>query len=599
MCGIAGELRFDGLQPDPSRIDRMTAALARRGPDAEGRHFDGPVAFGHRRLAIIDLSPRSAQPMVDEAAGLALVFNGTIYNYPKLRAELIGRGHHFHSDGDTEVILRAYAEWGEACVERLSGMFAFAIWDRRAGRLFLARDRLGIKPLYYSRTGDRVRFASSIQALLAAGEVDTAIDPVALHHHFSLHAVVPAPRTLLAGVRKVEPATTLGFDLSGRVRERRYWQLAAQRPRHAMDEHEWQAAIHDALCAAVQKRLTVADVKVGVLLSGGLDSSLLVALLAEHGVGDLLTFSVGFEDQPEERGHEFEYSDAVASHFGTRHHQYAIPNHAVLDRLPEAVDHMAEPMVGQDAVAFYLLAEQVSKTVKAVQSGQGADEVFGGYFWYPRMRAETVGEPVERFRRHYFDRDHDEFLATVDPRHHGADHTAALVAARLAEPLADEFIDQVLRMDVTMLITDDPVKRVDNMTMAWGLEARVPFLDHEVVELAAQMPPELKLASGGKHILKGIARGLLPDAVIDRAKGYFPMPALKYVRGDFLDFMRGILDSDACRGRGLFRRDYVERLLAEPEAHHTRIQGSKLWHLALLELWLQRNVDGAAGRGSR
>ena len=204
---------------------------------------------------------------------------------------------------------------------------------------------------------------------------------------------------------------------------------------------------------------------------------------------------------------------------------------------------MAEPMVGQDAVAFYLLAEQVSREVKVVQSGQGADEVFGGYFWYPRMLAEDPARPaVERFRDHYFDRDHDEFLATVTAPYRGDDHTAALVAARLAEPDADTFLDQVLRFDVTTLIVDDPVKRVDNMTMAWGLEARVPFLDHQLVELAARMPPELRLKSGGKHPLKQIARGLLPDGVIDRPKGYFPVPALKYVRGPFLEFMRGVLE---------------------------------------------------------
>jgi asparagine synthase (glutamine-hydrolysing) len=333
-----------------------------------------------------------------------------------------------------------------------------------------------------------------------------------------------------------------------------------------------------------------------VLLSGGLDSSLLVGLLAEAGVSDILTFSVGFEDQPEEKGSEFEYSDQVVERFATRHHRYRIPNDEVLRRLPEAVDAMAEPMVGQDAVAFYLLAEQVSREVKVVQSGQGADEVFGGYFWYPRMLAEDPARPaVERFRDHYFDRDHAEFLATVDPAYHGDDHTAALVAARLAEPDADTFLDQVLRFDVTTLIVDDPVKRVDNMTMAWGLEARVPFLDHQLVELAARMPPELRLKSGGKHPLKQIARGLLPDGVIDRPKGYFPVPALKYVRGPFLEFMRGVLDSDAARARRLFNADYVARLLAEPEAHLTRIQGSKLWHLALLEFWLQRNVDPVVG----
>jgi asparagine synthase (glutamine-hydrolysing) len=593
MCGIAGEFRFDGVAPVRLRLERMVAKLARRGPDGEGLHFDGPVALGHRRLAIIDLSERSHQPMLDTTLGLALVFNGTIYNYPQLRAELIGKGHVFHSDGDTEVILRAYAEWGEACVSRLHGAFAFGLWDARAQTLLLARDRLGIKPLYFSQDAGSIRFASTPQALLAGGEINTGIDPIALHHHFTLHAVVPAPRTLLAGIRKLPPATALLIDRQGRSQTRQYWQLDARRPEKPLSETEWTEVIHAALRDAVKKRLLIADVKVGVLLSGGLDSSLLVALLAEQGVEDLMTFSVGFEDHPEERGNEFEYSDAVAEHFATRHHQFHIPNNQVLARLPEAVEQMAEPMVGQDAVAFYLLSEQVSRSVKVVQSGQGADEVFGGYYWYPRMHAETEGTPLERFRRHYFDRDHAEYLEMIAPAFHGADFTAETITARLSEPNADSFLDQVLRMDTTMLITDDPVKRVDNMTMAWGLEARVPFLDHELVELAARMPPELKLASGGKHILKRIARGLVPDAVIDRKKGYFPMPALKYVRGEFFDFMADILNSQTCRNRGLFQRAYVEKLLAAPEQHHTRIQGSKLWHLALLEFWLQMHVDQA------
>ncbi|MDP1652216.1 MAG: N-acetylglutaminylglutamine amidotransferase [Rhodocyclaceae bacterium] len=593
MCGIAGELRFDGGRPDRSVIERMSTRLARRGPDGEGYWNDGPVAFGHRRLAIIDLSERSRQPMVDESIGLALVFNGTIYNYPELRHELIGLGHAFFSDGDTEVILRAYAEWGEACVERLHGMFAFAIWDSAKQRLFLARDRLGIKPLYFARTDKFFRFASNTQALLAAGEIDTGIDPVALHHQFTLHGVVPPPFTILKGIRKLEQGTTLTLDAAGRTTENRYWSLAAQRPAVARTEQEWTEAIHDALRVAVKKRIEIADVKVGVLLSGGLDSSLLVALLAEQGVPDLMTFSIGFEDHPEERGNEFEYSDAVADYFGTRHHKYAIPNAEVLRRLPEAVDCMAEPMVSQDVVSFYLLSELVSKTVKVVQSGQGADEVFAGYSWHPKMAADTHGASVERMRRHYFDRDHAEFAAMIEVPYQVGDVTSELLAAKLAEPFADEFIDQLLRAEATLLITDDPVKRVDNMTMAWGLEARVPFLDHHLVELAAQMPSELKLGSGGKHVLKRIARGLLPDAVIDRPKGYFPMPALKFVRGEFLEFMRGTLDSQACRQRGIYQRAYVEKLLAEPEKHLTRIQGSKLWHLALLEFWLQRNVDGA------
>jgi asparagine synthase (glutamine-hydrolysing) len=547
--------------------------------------------MGHRRLAIIDLSERSRQPMVDISAGLALVFNGTIYNYPQLRSELIDKGHIFQSDGDTEVILRAYAEWGESCVERLHGAFAFALWNRNTRSLFLARDRLGIKPLYFSQNAQRFLFASTPQAILTTGGVDTNIDPVALHHHLTLHAVVPAPHTILLGIRKLAPATTMTIDQKGQIETRCYWRVTAQRPEKALKEEDWVDAIHDSLRAAVRKRLLISDVKVGVLLSGGLDSSLLVALLAEQGVEDLLTFSVGFEDQPEERGNEFEYSDIVAERFRTRHHQFHIPNDQVLARLPEAVENMAEPMVSQDAVAFYLLAEQVSKTVKVVQSGQGADEVFGGYYWYEKMNADLVGSPLDRFRRYYFDRDHAEYLETVHRAYHGIDHTAYTIYGRLTEPGADTFMDQVLRMDTTMLITDDPVKRVDNMTMAWGLEARVPFLDHELVELAARMPPELKLASGGKHILKRIARGRVPDAVIDRSKGYFPMPALKFVRGEFLAFMRSILNSQACRNRNLFQRDYIKKLLAAPDQHLTRIQGSKLWHLALLEFWLQRNVD--------
>ena len=591
MCGISGELKFDGLAPDRRAVERMTAALARRGPDDSGYYQDGPLAFGHRRLAIIDLSQRSHQPMVDKEMSLSIVFNGTIYNYKLLRAELQTQGFQFLSDGDTEVILKAYAAWGERCVERLHGMFAFAIWDGGKQTLFLARDRLGIKPLYYTQHKNPLRFASTPQALLAAGGVDTHIDPIALHHQLTLHAVVPAPRTILQGIRKLAPATTMTVDAQGRITTRQYWRLDAQPPSQPISEPEWIEAIHHKLREAVEKRRLIADVPVGVLLSGGLDSSLIVALLAEAGQKNLLTFSIGFEDVGAEKGSEFEFSDQVAEHYATQHQRFLIPNRDVLARLPECVRNMSEPMVGQDAVAFYLLAERVSKEVKVVQSGQGADEVFGGYFWYPLMEAEH-GSDLERFRKHYFDRTHAEFLETVTPRYHGADHTSALVETALGEPGAGAFLNRVLRFDVTTLIVDDPVKRVDNMTMAWGLEARVPFLDHELVKLAAGMPPELKLKNGGKHPLKAIARGLLPDAVIDRPKGYFPMPALKYVRGEFLNFMREVLHSEACRQRGLFQRPYVEKLLAAPEQHMTPLNGSKLWQLALLEYWLQVNVDG-------
>jgi asparagine synthase (glutamine-hydrolysing) len=332
------------------------------------------------------------------------------------------------------------------------------------------------------------------------------------------------------------------------------------------------------------------------LLSGGLDSSLLVALLAEAGVSDLRTFSIGFNDIADEQGSEFEFSDQIVKRYNTQHYKYMIPNHAVLDRLPEAISQMSEPMVAQDAVAFYLLAEKVAQEVKVVQSGQGADELFAGYFWYPQMlesEQHKEGHELDHFAPYYFDRHHNEFLQAVNNHYHTRDHTSELVQNLLTAPYADDFLDKVLRMDCTTLIVDDPVKRVDNMTMAWGLEARVPFLDHHLVELAAQMPNHYKIGQqGGKHILKNIARGKIPDAIIDRPKGYFPMPALKYVRCEFLDMMSDVLTSQRCRERAIFNPNYIQRLLKNPESEQnmTRLKGSKLWHMALLEMWLQTHI---------
>lgn len=587
MCGICGELRLDGQLPELKYLNSMMAKLEKRGPDHAGSFSDGALAFGHRRLAIIDLSYQSNQPMVDSEAGLALVFNGTIYNHPELRAELKARGHHFFSAGDSEVILKAYAEWGEDAPQHLLGMFAFAIWDMRKQTLFLARDRMGIKPLYYAADGNSFRFASNTQALLTTPGIDTSLDPLAIHNLFTLHAVVPAPRTVLNGIRKLQPAHSLTIHADGRQELKRYWNLVARRPAEARSEQEWIDAVHESLKTAVRRRNNIADVPVGVLLSGGLDSSLLVGLLSEIGIRDIRTFTIGFDDQPEEKGSEYEYSDAVVERFNTRHHKFHIPNAQTLSRLPEAVANMAEPMFGQDAIGFYLLAEQVSKHVKVVQSGQGADEVFGGYFWYPQAHASTHPDKLQRLAPYYFDRDHGEMAEMLQTPFHTRDYTGELVRELLESPDAQETLDAVLRADVTTFIVDDPVKRVDNMTMAWGLEARVPFLDHELVELAAQMPTELKLRDGGKYVLKQIARGLVPDSVIDRPKGYFPVPALKFVRGEFLEMMRALLDSQACRERGLYQRSYIDKVIAQPEAHLTRIQGSKLWHMAALELWLQ------------
>jgi len=589
MCGICGQFRFDSENVSSKSLTSMMSKLARRGPDSSGKWLEGKIGFGHQRLSIIDLSSHGNQPMVDDLLKLILVFNGTIYNYKSLRSELIDKGYSFFSHSDTEVIIKAYHYWGEDCVKYLDGMFAFCMWDKSNQKLFIARDRMGIKPLYYNLSNKAFTFASNSQALLTQ-EFDKSVNPLALQQQLSLHGVVPAPNTILNGIQKVKPATVITINTKGLLKEKTYWHPSANRSERNFSDNEYVEKAHELLTAAVTKRMDAADVPIGVLLSGGLDSSLLVALLKEAGHEDIRTFSIGFEDIDNEAGSEFEYSDQIVSKFKTQHQKYVVSNAKVLPRLSEAVMNMAEPMVGQDAVAFYLLSEQVSKHIKVVLSGQGADEAFAGYFWYPRMATEK-GDEIERFSKHYVDRPHEEYLQAVMPTYQGDNHTSKWLNKEFAKTGADSFIDKVFRTDITRLIVDDPVKRVDNMTMAWGLEARVPFLDTELVEWALKMPANLKMKQEGKYPLKKIARELLPSSVIDRKKGYFPMPALKHVQGDFLEFMSDILTSSACLNRGVFNQNYVDKVINSPRDYMTALNGSRLWHLALFEFWMQINVD--------
>ena len=589
MCGICGQLRFDGDTPSSESLDNMMNKLARRGPDSNGKWLEGKIGFGHQRLSIIDLSRSGSQPMIDNLLKLTLVFNGTIYNYKQLRSRLISKGYSFFSSSDTEVIIKAYHYWGEDCVNHLDGMFAFAIWDKPSKKLFIARDRMGIKPLYYNLTNKAFTFASNSQALLTQ-DLDKSVNPIALQQQLSLHGVVPAPNTIINGIKKLKPGTYIVLSEKGDIKEQTYWHPSATRPEGNVSEEDYIARTHELLTAAVTKRMAASDVPIGVLLSGGLDSSLIVALLKEAGHRDIRTFSIGFEDIDDESGSEFEYSDQVVSKFKTDHKKYLLSNQEVLPRLSEAVMNMSEPMVGQDAIAFYLLSEQVSKHSKVVLSGQGADEAFAGYFWYPRM-AKEHGDEIESFSKHYVDRPHDEYLQTVMPIYQGENHTHKWLSKEFLKPGADSFIDKVFRTDITRLVVDDPVKRVDNMTMAWGLEARVPFMDTELVEWALKIPPSLKMREEGKYPLKRIARELLPSSVIDRKKGYFPMPALKYIQGDFLEFMSDILLSSSCLNRGIFDQKYINKVINSPRDYMTLLNGSRLWHLALLEFWMQINVD--------
>jgi asparagine synthase (glutamine-hydrolysing) len=599
VCGAAGEVRLDGPTPDVSAVSAMAEAMTPRGPDAAGVWSQGRVALGHRRLKVIDLSEAGAQPKVDSDLGLAIAWNGCIYNYKQLRRELSEQGYRFFSHSDTEVLLKAYHHWGDRFVDRLMGMFAFAIVERDSGRVLLGRDRLGIKPLYLSENASRVRFASSLPALVAGGDIDTRIDPVALHHYLSFHSVVPAPRTILRGVTKVPPASLVAIEPDGRTKTTTYWapDFSRRADRADWSERDWEDAVLDSLRVAVDRRL-VADVPVGCLLSGGVDSSLIVGLLAEAGQHGLATFSIGFESVGGVAGDEFKYSDIIARHFDTDHHQIRIGTDRMLPALDGAIGAMSEPMVSHDCVAFYLLSQEVAKHVKVVQSGQGADEVFAGYHWYPPMAdSASLDDAVARYRTAFFDRGPDDVTALVSPEYWAesdADHGGDFVAAHFAHPGAETGVDRALRLDTTVMLVDDPVKRVDNMTMAWGLEGRVPFLDHELVELAATCPPALKIAHDGKGVLKQAARQVIPAAVIDRPKGYFPVPALTHLQGPYLDMVRDALYAPAAKERGLFQPKAVERLLADPNGRLTPLRGNELWQLALLEMWLQRHgIDGA------
>ena len=592
MCGIYGSFQPKAGISATLNLGAPLAKLAPRGPDDEGEWRDHRIALGHRRLRVMDKSSDSNQPMIDSTKGLSLVFNGAIYNYPEIRKELTAAGYHFQTTvGDTEVILKAYQRWGDSFVDKLNGMFAIAIYEHNTGELFLARDRLGIKPLYFTelnggagQANGELRFASSLPALLAGGGISHELDPIALNYYMSFHSVVPAPHTILKQVRKLPPAHTWRIKPDGTGEPQQYWQ-PHYGTTEGISEVEWQEQLLDTMRKSVSRRL-VSDVPVGVLLSGGVDSSLLTGLMAETGHQNLNTFSIGFDTVGDELGDEFQYSDIVAKEFGTKHHKIHIDESRLLPALPEAVSAMSEPMVSHDAVAFYLLSQEVSKHLKVVQSGQGADEVFAGYHWYPPLLQAQHG--FEDYRKLFFDTDHQGFKETVANHFHGEDYASNYVQNHFNLAGADTAIDRGLRLDSHIMLVDDPVKRIDNMTMAHGLEARVPFIDHEVVELAAKMPGELKARNGGKHILKEASRQVIPAAVIDRPKGYFPVPALKYLRGPYLDLVKNILNEPAAKQRGLYQPKTVERLLKDPESHITPLRGSRLWQLALLEFWLQR-----------
>ena len=591
MCGICGTLRFDNEKINDKQARHMLDSIKMRGPDHTDTFSTENLYLGHSRLAVIDPSNKSHQPMKDDILNMVIVFNGVIYNYKELRIKLSKKGYNFFSDGDTEVILKSYHYYGRDCVKHFDGVFSFCIYDITNQQLFLSRDRLGIKPLYYKIDEMSFSFASNTAALCQNKDV-YKIDDESLHYHFTLHSVVPAPKTILRDIFKLEPGSYAIINLKDKnFFKQSYYSFNSIQLNKKLKEGDIISSIEQLLIESIKKRFNTADVDVGVLLSGGLDSSLIVALAESINLSNINTYSIGFPSIEQEMGNEFYYSDLIANQFNTNHQKYSITSDHLFKALDDVIKVMPEPMSSQDSSAFYLLAKNVSLHQKVVMSGQGADELFGGYFWYENMM-NTPGNDIDKFKVHYFDQDHLDYSKSINRKHISRDYTTDYIATAFSNEREDiGFIDKVLRLDLSTLIIDDPVKRVDSMTMASGLETRVPFLDIDLVEFVLSIPSSKKINNNGKYHLKKLAEKYLDNSMIYRDKFYFPVPPLKILKDKFLKYVSNILLSEQCADRGVYNRAYISKLLSKPNSCFTRLNGNKLWHLALFERWFQLNID--------
>jgi asparagine synthase (glutamine-hydrolysing) len=623
MCGIAGFLTREPA--DPALLARMCGVIEHRGPDDKGLFIEGGLGLGMRRLAIIDLAS-GRQPIWNEDETVAVVFNGEIYNHGQLRAELESTGHRFRTRTDTECLVHLYEAEGLSFVRRLRGMFAFALWDRRAQRLVLGRDRVGKKPLVYRITDDGIWFASELKSLLQNPNVDRRVDPIALHHYLT-YQYVPAPRTIFEGVRKLPPATTLVYE-HGEVTLDRYWQLRYE-PKTTESESDAVARLRELLIDSTRIRL-MSDRPLGAFLSGGLDSSLVVAAMAELGMGKVKTFSIGFDER---RFDERPYARLVADHFGTEHHELVVRPDA-LEILPELVWHYDEPYADSSAIPSFYLARMTREHVVVALNGDGGDESFGGYERYlAAVQAARLGSfPTTRRAASWLERTLPDgqrgtlygkakrFLGVLaeDASHryasmmssfapeeksqiYSSDMRAAvegsdsyeLIDRHLADSNACDFADRLLRVDVETYLPGDLLVKMDIATMASSLEARSPFLDHHVMEFAASLPSSWKLRGrSGKRILKQLARGWLPDRVIDRPKKGFGVPLSHWLRTDLRDTVRDNLTDATARARGYFDPSAVDRLIREHD--EDRDHGPQLWTLLMFELWHRMFIDRAA-----
>ncbi len=623
MCGIAGIFGLNGEPVRRDELERMCDALYARGPDDAGYYANGNIGLGMRRLSIIDLST-GHQPVANEDNTVQVVLNGEIYNYRDLRRDLQARGHSFRTTSDTEVIVHLYEEYGTGCVEHLRGMFGFALWDERKRELLVARDRAGIKPLYYGEVGGRLLFASELKALLALGTIERELNWHSVSHLFAFLST-PRNESIIKGVHKLEPGCFLTARPGHAPVVTRYWDLQFE-----PDYRSSEAQIVDQLRALLEesvKLCMVSDVPLGAFLSGGIDSSSVVATMARLSEQPIKTFSIGFR---EEAYDESRHAREVAKAFNTEHHELIL-DPDISGFLEDLAWHLDEPLGDSSAIPTYMVSKLAAGHVKVVLSGDGGDELFAGYDRYVverRQRARNVpalvrglcrlagglmpeGMKGRRFVHHLSLTGSQRYLNSVTML--GRDQQRAL----FADDVAAQVLKQDLWHDLSLCLAKqkhwlsalqyldfkhylplDVLTKVDRMSMAHSLEARVPLLDHRLVEFAATIPPELKLRGGStKHIFKQALRGILPDSVLDRRKQGFAVPLGQWFRNEPKGFLHDLLLSDRSRARGIFNSAYVEKLLG---LHHRgRHLDLELWTLISFELWCRRFLDKPAPHPAR
>jgi asparagine synthase (glutamine-hydrolysing) len=639
MCGIAGVHEWAGRgRVDPGIAWGMLDVIAHRGPDDEGFHMTERVALGARRLSIIDVTG-GHQPIANEDGTVVAAYNGEIYNYRALRDRLRRAGHTLSTESDTEVLVHLYEELGDALLNELDGMFAFAIWDERRQRLLLARDRLGIKPLYVCHNDTRVVFGSEVKSLLCHPDVPARTDLDGLAA-FLLLKYVPAPRTMFAGISALPPGHLLVSDRDG-VRIRRWWDLSFRRPPEPPREEDAAEELRTLLEQAVRSHL-VSDVPFGAFLSGGIDSSTVVALMARELRHPVRTFAVGFEG-PGEQLSELPYARMVADRWETQHEEVLVGARDLVERAAEVVWHLDQPIADMACLANLVVAELASQRVKMVLTGEGGDELFAGYARYTGERLaplfERVPPPLRRLGLALNEgwpgqsRPRIALHALCQPdAHHrlaiwfplmrpearaelaAGDLAAAvarvspvsLFADALGRTDAPDSISRMLYVDTKLWLADDLLARGDKMSMAASLEARVPLLDHRLVEWAASLPPSLKVRRlARKYLLKKVAADLLPDPILRRRKKGFPVPMDAWLRGEAREMCHDLLSPTTVRGRGLFASDAVAALLDEHD-RGAADNAPVLWALMSIELWHRAFIDGrrpsaavsaGAGRG--